>query len=79
METIEVGPFEFHDKIPLKRNYAELGACVVPHAIARRGAFLAQGLAQLQQTTEGNWEECARGFVAPGAWLESDMLTLAEV
>lgn len=38
-----------------------------------------QQLAQLQQTTEGNWEECARGFVAPGAWLESDMLTLAEV
>lgn len=44
METIEVGPFEFHDKIPLKRNYAELGVRVVPHAIARRGAFLAQGV-----------------------------------
>ena len=44
METIEVGPFEFHDKIPLKKNYAELGVRVVPHAIARRGAFLAQGV-----------------------------------
>ncbi|MBK6273281.1 MAG: 2,3,4,5-tetrahydropyridine-2,6-dicarboxylate N-succinyltransferase [Chitinophagales bacterium] len=44
METIEVGPFEFHDKIPLKRNYAELGVRVVPHAIARRGAFLAKGV-----------------------------------
>ena len=37
METIEVGPFEFHDKIPLKRNYASLGVRVVPHAIARFG------------------------------------------
>ncbi len=44
METIEVGPFEFHDKIPLKKNYAALGVRVVPHAIARRGAFLAQGV-----------------------------------
>ncbi|MFN8283114.1 MAG: 2,3,4,5-tetrahydropyridine-2,6-dicarboxylate N-succinyltransferase [Chitinophagales bacterium] len=44
METIEVGPFEFHDKIPLKRNYAELGVRVVPHAIARRGAFLEKGV-----------------------------------
>lgn len=41
METIEVGPFEFHDKIPLKRNYKELGVRVVPHAIARHGAYLA--------------------------------------
>src|SRR5690606_16202256 len=37
METIEVGPFEFHDKIPLKRDYAEKGVRVVPHAIARHG------------------------------------------
>lgn len=41
METIEVGPFEFHDKMPLKRNYAELGVRVVPHALARYGAYLA--------------------------------------
>jgi 2,3,4,5-tetrahydropyridine-2-carboxylate N-succinyltransferase len=41
METIEVGPFEFHDKIPLKRNYKELGVRVVPHAIARHGSYLA--------------------------------------
>ena len=40
METIEVGPFEFHDKIPLKRNYAAQGVRVVPHAIARHGSFL---------------------------------------
>src|SRR5215210_5189675 len=40
METIEVGPFEFHDKMKLKTNYAEQGVRVVPHAVARYGAFL---------------------------------------
>ncbi|WP_034256945.1 2,3,4,5-tetrahydropyridine-2,6-dicarboxylate N-succinyltransferase [Adhaeribacter aquaticus] len=44
METIEVGPFEFHDKIALKKNYAELGVRVVPHAIARYGSFLSKGV-----------------------------------
>lgn len=44
METIEVGPFEFHDKIPLKRNYASQGVRVVPHAIARHGSFLEPGV-----------------------------------
>ena len=44
METIEVGPFEFHDKMPLKRNYAEKGVSVVPHAVAREGAFIASGV-----------------------------------
>jgi 2,3,4,5-tetrahydropyridine-2,6-dicarboxylate N-succinyltransferase len=44
METIEVGPFEFHDKIALKNNYAQLGVRVVPHAIARYGSFLAKGV-----------------------------------
>ena len=43
METIEVGPFEFHDKILLKKNYAEKGVRVVPHAVAREGAFIAPG------------------------------------
>ena len=41
METIEVGPFEFHDKMPLKKGYAEAGVRVVPHAIARYGAYIA--------------------------------------
>ncbi len=41
METIEMGPFEFHDKMKLKRGYAKLGVRVVPHAIARYGSFLA--------------------------------------
>ncbi len=44
METIEIGPFEFHDKMKLKKNYAELGVRVVPHAIARYGAYLANGV-----------------------------------
>lgn len=44
METIEVGPFEFHDKIALKKNYKELGVRVVPHAIARHGAYLSKGV-----------------------------------
>ena len=44
METIEVGPFEFHDKIPLKKDYANQGVRVVPHAIARYGAYLEKGV-----------------------------------
>jgi 2,3,4,5-tetrahydropyridine-2-carboxylate N-succinyltransferase len=44
METIEIGPFEFHDKVPLKKNYKALGIRVVPHAIARYGAYLAPGV-----------------------------------
>lgn len=44
METIEVGPFEFHDKMKLKSDYAELGVRVVPHAIARYGAYVAKGV-----------------------------------
>jgi 2,3,4,5-tetrahydropyridine-2,6-dicarboxylate N-succinyltransferase len=42
MEVIETGPFEFHDKIPLKKGYKQLGVRVVPHAIARYGSFLAK-------------------------------------
>lgn len=44
MKTIEVGPFEFHDKIALKKNYEHLGVRVVPHGIARYGSFLAKGV-----------------------------------
>lgn len=44
METTSVGPFEFHDKIPLKTGFKELGVRVVPHAIARYGAFVAPGV-----------------------------------
>ncbi len=44
METFEVGIFEYHDKIPLKRNYEEKGIRVVPHAVARHGAYISKGV-----------------------------------
>jgi 2,3,4,5-tetrahydropyridine-2-carboxylate N-succinyltransferase len=44
METIEAGPFEFADKLPLKRNFAEAGVRVVPGASARWGSYLAPGV-----------------------------------
>ncbi len=59
METIEVPPFEFHDKIPLKKNYAALGVRVVPHAIARYGSFLESGVIMMPS------------YVNIGAWVGS--------
>jgi len=44
MEEIKVGPFVFHDKMKLKTNYKELGVRVVPHGVARYGAYLAKGV-----------------------------------
>jgi 2,3,4,5-tetrahydropyridine-2-carboxylate N-succinyltransferase len=44
METLEAGPLEFHDKMPLKRGYKEKGIRVVPHAVARHGAYLSKGV-----------------------------------
>ena len=44
MTTMEAGPLEFHDKIPLKKNYQELGIRVVPHAVARYGAYISSGV-----------------------------------
>ncbi|MBF4984328.1 2,3,4,5-tetrahydropyridine-2,6-dicarboxylate N-succinyltransferase, partial [Nonlabens mediterrranea] len=44
METIECGPLEFHDKIPLKTGYADKGIRVVPHAVARHGAYISKGV-----------------------------------
>ncbi len=43
MEVLEAGIFEYHDKIPLKRGYQEKGIRVVPHAVARHGAFISKG------------------------------------
>jgi 2,3,4,5-tetrahydropyridine-2-carboxylate N-succinyltransferase len=59
MKTIEVGPFEFHDKIPLKKDYASQGVRVVPHAIARHGAFLEKGVILMPS------------YVNIGAWVGS--------
>jgi len=44
METMNAGPMEFYDKIPLKRHFQELGVRVVPHGIARHGSYLAKGV-----------------------------------
>ena len=57
MEVMEAGPMEFHDKIPLKHNYKELGVRVVPHAIARYGAYLSPGVIMMPS------------YVNIGAWV----------
>lgn len=44
MVRTEVGPFEYHDKIGLKKDYDKLGVRVVPHAVARYGSFIARGV-----------------------------------
>ena len=44
MELIELGPFEFHDKMKLKKGYREAGIRVVPHAVARYGAYISSGV-----------------------------------
>ena len=44
MQTWEIAPFEFHDKMLLKSGYAALGVRAVPHAIARYGAYLAKNV-----------------------------------
>jgi 2,3,4,5-tetrahydropyridine-2,6-dicarboxylate N-succinyltransferase len=59
METIEVPPFEFHDKIPLKNGYMEKGIRVVPHAIARYGSYIASGVIMMPS------------YVNIGAYVES--------
>ena len=44
MEVTEVGPFEYHDKIALKKDYKQIEVRVVPHALARYGSYLAKGV-----------------------------------
>lgn len=44
MKTIELGPYEYHDKLKLKRNYSSLGVRVVPPAVARYGSYIAPGV-----------------------------------
>src|SRR5688500_18270180 len=44
MQTWDVPPFEFYDKMLLKKNYKELGVRAVPHAVARYGAYLAKNV-----------------------------------
>lgn len=47
MQVVEVGPFEFHDKIKLKKGFDKLGVRVVPHAIARYGSFVNEGVVMM--------------------------------
>jgi 2,3,4,5-tetrahydropyridine-2-carboxylate N-succinyltransferase len=57
LEPQEVGPFEYLDKIPLKRDYSRLGVRVVPPAVARYGAFLSPGVVMMPS------------YVNIGAWV----------
>lgn len=47
MQTLKSGIFEFHDKIPLKSNFESLGIRVVPHALARYGAYVSKGVVMM--------------------------------
>jgi 2,3,4,5-tetrahydropyridine-2,6-dicarboxylate N-succinyltransferase len=57
MEPQEVGPFEYHDKIPLKRDYDKLGVRVVPPGVARYGSYLSPGVVMMPS------------YVNIGAWV----------
>jgi 2,3,4,5-tetrahydropyridine-2-carboxylate N-succinyltransferase len=59
METIEVGPYEYHDKMPLKGGWAGKGVRVVPPATARQGAYIAPGVVLMPS------------YVNVGAWVGS--------
>ncbi|HRY98611.1 MAG TPA: 2,3,4,5-tetrahydropyridine-2,6-dicarboxylate N-succinyltransferase [Bacteroidales bacterium] len=57
MEVTEAGALEFHDKVPLKRGYAQKGIRVVPHAVARYGAYISPGVVLMPS------------YVNIGAWI----------
>jgi 2,3,4,5-tetrahydropyridine-2,6-dicarboxylate N-succinyltransferase len=59
MEIMEVGPYEYHDKMPLKRGWAEKGVRVVPPAVVRQGAYVAPGAVLMPS------------YVNVGAWVGS--------
>ena len=59
MATVEVGPFEYHDKVPLKTGYAHAGVRVVPPAVVRHGAFVEAGAVLMPS------------YVNIGAWVGS--------
>ena len=65
METIEVGPYEYHDRIPLKSGYESQGVRVVPPAVARHGAFLSRGVVMMPSYVNiGAW-------VGPGTMVDT--------
>src|SRR5204862_3066564 len=57
MQPIEVGPFEYRDKIPIKREYAARGVRVVPPAVARYGSYLSEDVVMMPS------------YVNIGAWV----------
>jgi 2,3,4,5-tetrahydropyridine-2-carboxylate N-succinyltransferase len=57
MKPEQVGPFEYHDKIPLKHDYERLGVRVVPPAVARYGSYLSPGVVMMPS------------YVNIGAWV----------
>jgi 2,3,4,5-tetrahydropyridine-2-carboxylate N-succinyltransferase len=65
LETTEVGPFEYHDRLPLKRGYDEAGVRVVPPATARYGAYLSPGVVLMPSYVNiGAW-------VGPGTMVDT--------
>lgn len=62
MEVIELAPFKFYDKIPLKTNFDKIGVRVVPHGIARYGSFLAPGVVMMPS------------YVNIGAYVDSETM-----
>jgi 2,3,4,5-tetrahydropyridine-2-carboxylate N-succinyltransferase len=65
LETIECGPFEYHDRLPLKNGYEDAGVRVVPPAVARRGAFLSPGVILMPSYVNiGAW-------VGPGTMIDT--------
>ena len=62
METIELGPFEYADKVPLKHDFAAAGVRVVPGASARWGSFLSRGVVMMPS------------YVNIGAWVGPDTM-----
>jgi 2,3,4,5-tetrahydropyridine-2-carboxylate N-succinyltransferase len=65
METITVGPYEYHDKIPLKSGFEAQGVRVVPPAVARHGSFLSRGVVLMPSYVNiGAW-------VGPGTMVDT--------
>jgi 2,3,4,5-tetrahydropyridine-2-carboxylate N-succinyltransferase len=65
LDTTEVGPFEYHDKLPLKTGYEAAGVRVVPPATARYGAYLSRGVVLMPSYVNiGAW-------VGPGTMVDT--------
>jgi 2,3,4,5-tetrahydropyridine-2-carboxylate N-succinyltransferase len=65
METVEIGPFEYRDKIPLKHDHEQAKVRVVPPAVARYGSFLGEGVIQMPSYVNiGAW-------VGPGTMVDT--------